>query len=214
MASEYADGYASTYDRLGVPLAPGDGCTLDEVCAAERRLDLSVPAALRSYYLVCGRESRLNHAHNHLLPPHDWTVASGRLVFLLENQSVVVWAADARGADDPQVFQGPSATGTEWYPEHPTCAEFLRVMLHWQAVCGPQALGMTKVSDTLSSRLNEDCAFGGEVGGLLAYSKRQVALCIVPWDDGRRLFVAGARKAAHDVLDSLGVNWEEEFDEW
>src|SRR5687767_13749169 len=99
--------YRESFSALGVRLERTDGCTVEEVSAAERRLGLRTPAAIRDYFLLAGREARINQAHNHLLGPSEWFVDSGHLVFLAENQNVVLWGlpvSDAR--DDPAVLQG------------------------------------------------------------------------------------------------------------
>ncbi len=64
--------------------------------------------ALRDDYLCAGRERRFNHVFNRLLPPQEWFIDQGQLVFMEVNQSVVFWgiALEAEMIDDPPIFQG------------------------------------------------------------------------------------------------------------
>jgi hypothetical protein len=143
--------------------------------------------------------------------------ATNTLVFLEENQGVVVWGVSLTPApgDDPPVLQGNGAP-LEWYPEHPTCAEFLEVMLHWQAVMGEAfaACGFAQLDKAPRRALDEHCLFVGEVNQLRAYNRDGVALCLVPWDPGTRLFVAGPTPAiARNTVARVGLHWDDHFEE-
>src|SRR5262245_47258682 len=95
------------------------------ITAAEKRLEHPAPAALRDYYLAVGKLDQLNDAHNHLLPPEEWFVDGGKLVFLAENQAVCYWGVGASKSrpDDPPVFQGVNnlPNPIKWHPEHRRC---------------------------------------------------------------------------------------------
>lgn len=214
--NSYSTGYREAFNRLGFSLAPHHAATAEELAAAEKRLRITVPASLKAYYRTAGREVALNGAHNRLLLPDEWDVSDQKLVFLEENQGVVVWSVDVSlHADDPPVFQG-SPDLSEWYPEHPLLSQFLQAMLHWQAVMGSAlpCSGSAELDGSVRARLDQACTFSGEISELRAYSRDRVALCLVPWDQRHRLFVAGpSEEVVAQVLAAVGCNWDEEFDQ-
>src|SRR4051794_10185663 len=114
---KYLRDYQKVYSDLGRELTPGDACPESEVAAAEARLGLRVPKALRDYYLVAGREDGFNQAHDRFFPPGEWFVDQGHLVFKEENQSAVYWgvAATPEPPDDPSVFQGVNDDSIQWF---------------------------------------------------------------------------------------------------
>jgi len=213
--NSYSTRYRETFERLGFSLAPHHATTDDDLAVAEKRLRITVPASLKEYYRTAGREVALNAAHNRLLPPDEWDVSDQKLVFLEENQGVVVWSVDVSAhADDPPVFQGTPDLAE--YPEHPLLSQFLQAMLHWQAVMGSAlpCSGSAEVDGSVRARLDQACAFSGEISQLRAYSRDLVALCLVPWDQHHRLFVAGpSEEAVTQVLAAVGCNWDSEFDQ-
>lgn len=157
----------------------------------------------------------LTGAHNRLLPPDEWFVDAGRLVFLEENQTVVFWGVPVAAADDdPAVDQGVVNGSTiEWHSESDQCSVFLKVMFAWQAVMG--GLGRTwtaQVDDHFPTRLRGWTALGS-IHELQAYSKSGSALCHVPWDDGPRIFMAGVDEAkAATLAEEFGIRWDPEKD--
>ncbi|MCQ9182986.1 SMI1/KNR4 family protein [Streptomyces sp. IBSBF 2953] len=85
------------------PLQPGDGWSVAEVEAAEQRLGLVLPAALRETYLLLGRRTDLTNNHDTLLKPDELHVVDGALVYRVENQGAASWGvllADL-GDEDP-----------------------------------------------------------------------------------------------------------------
>src|SRR6266481_8167056 len=68
----YQSLYRRTFATLGTKLTARDRTPPEKIAAAEKKLGLRLPRALRDYYLVAGRERFLNHAHNHLCAPRDW----------------------------------------------------------------------------------------------------------------------------------------------
>ncbi|MFE0424023.1 SMI1/KNR4 family protein [Streptomyces sp. NPDC058953] len=104
-AWEFVRGYARVW--CATPLADGDGCGPEEIAAAEERLGLRLPAALKEAYALLGRRPDLTSNHDSLRPPAGLEVdASGEaLVFRDENQGVCVWGIPLAeiGRDDPPV---------------------------------------------------------------------------------------------------------------
>jgi hypothetical protein len=57
---DFAREYVRVYSGIGCELKPRDGCPEAEIADAEVRLGIRIPRSLRDYYLVAGRERRLN----------------------------------------------------------------------------------------------------------------------------------------------------------
>ena len=212
--ADFEERYRDAFAGLHVGLLPGDACTVNELAVVERSLGISLPASLRGYFRAAGRESRLNQAHNHLLSPREWFVDSNHLVFLAESQDVVFWGVRLDAAErDPPVSQGVNRERIEWHPEHSSCAEFLCVMLHWQAVMG--AFGRTwsaVVGRDFPVRL-EGWTRVGESNGMQAFARDGIALCWLRWDEEWRIFVAASDHAKVERLDdSLSVAWDRDYE--
>lgn len=92
----------------GGGLASGDGWTDADLAAAEQKLGLRLPTALREAYLLFGRRRDLTSNHDVLLSPAELYVddANEALVFRHENQGAASWGVrlDSLQADDPAVF--------------------------------------------------------------------------------------------------------------
>jgi hypothetical protein len=91
------------------PLGPGDGFTDDVLWAAEQRLGMKLPAALRAAYRLFGRRADLTACQDRLLPPDRLRVdhPASVIVFRVENQDCAEWgvaAGDGWNAEDPPVF--------------------------------------------------------------------------------------------------------------
>ncbi len=208
--------YSRLFSRLGVQLEPGDGFGREELLAAEQRLAAPIPEALHAYYRIAGRETQFNQAHNRLMPPDDWFVDAGHLVFLEENQNVVFWGVPTTPrTDDPPVEQGVNGDTLEWHAEHHQCSIFLRVMLVWQATMG--GFGRTwsaRVAPDFPDALQDWLALG-TINELHAYCRDRLALCFLPWSDGPRIFASGEKP---DDLESLagrlGIEWDADHDHW
>ncbi len=91
MRTDFQNEYRSLFARLGFPLSKRHIISEEQVNRAENRLAIRLPKALRDYYLVAGREKILNHSFNRLYSPSEWELHSGKLIFMEENQTVVVW---------------------------------------------------------------------------------------------------------------------------
>ncbi|MCX5395358.1 SMI1/KNR4 family protein [Streptomyces sp. NBC_00094] len=89
-------------------LKTGDGWTEADLAAAEERLGVQLPAALREAYLLFGRRRDLTSNHDVLLGPAELYVddAKEALVFRHENQGAASWGIplDSLQDDDPAVF--------------------------------------------------------------------------------------------------------------
>ncbi|MFE3627513.1 SMI1/KNR4 family protein [Streptomyces goshikiensis] len=92
-------------------LEGGDGWAEADLVAAEERLGVRLPAALREAYLLFGRRRDLTSNHDVLLGPSELYVddAKEALVFRHENQGAASWGIllDSLQDDDPAVFMRP-----------------------------------------------------------------------------------------------------------
>jgi hypothetical protein len=90
------------------PLESADGWSEADLAAAEERLGVRLPAALREAYLLFGRRRDLTSNYDVLLDPAELYVDDVReaLVFRHENQGAASWGIllDGLQDEDPAVF--------------------------------------------------------------------------------------------------------------
>lgn len=122
-------------ERIGRPLDARDGISLRRVRAAERRLGFPLPAMLRAFYRLAGRNGALCRAHHRFRRPEELSVDEGYLVFLEENQEVVSWGIRLAevGVENPIVWQRNNTPPAAWYSERKRFTTFLRSMYRWYA---------------------------------------------------------------------------------
>jgi hypothetical protein len=166
--SSYKDYYRTVFATIGCPLTKSTGVPAKVIAAAETRLGVRMPAALRDYYLVAGSERRFNRCHNRLLTPRDWGIDQHRLIFMEENQRVLWWGVSIRNpdSDDPPVSQGINDEPITWAREHRHCSVFLAAILHYHAVSGglPHS-DMVLAPNDINDRFRRGWKCYGEVGG-------------------------------------------------
>lgn len=222
----FTDSYRDIFATVGVQLRSEDGCASAELEDAERRLGIKIPVSLKEYYLLSGREKRINQFHNRLLLPEKWSIDSSHLVFMEENQSVVYWGISAapESKTDAGVFQGVNLRdkGIDWHAEHDSCFTFLNVMAIWHASFGGAAAN-TAVGyvqeEPARSTLEEGWQFVGEVNAMRAYKQVGRAICFLKWEDFLqkklnlppwRVIAATATEADLErVKTSLQAQWEQ-----
>jgi hypothetical protein len=221
----FAESYRDTFATAGIQLRSEDGCAGAEIEDAEARLGIKFPLSLKEYYLLSGREKRINQFHNRLLPPEEW-FTSKYLAFMEENQAVVYWGipADPESKRDAVVFQGVNLRerGLEWHAEHDSCFTFLNVMAIWHASFGGAAAhtAMGYVQEASARKtLDNDWQLVGEVNAMRAYKKEGRAICFLKWEDlvqkerklpPWRVFAVGATPAELERIErSLPAEWEE-----
>jgi len=118
------------------PLKRGDGYPASELNAAEKRLGLKLPAALREWYGLAGRREDVFAMQNLLVSPEELEVEEGLLEFYYENQGVVTWGIkpDDLHLPDPPVYLNDSGMHNEpqeLIRENETLSEFALQM----AIC-------------------------------------------------------------------------------
>jgi len=135
-----AQAFAELFATISRPLTAADGIPEAEIAAAEQRLGVRLPEPLRAYHQVAGNH-RLNRVYDNLTRPQNWWIDRRMLVFLTENQCVVRWgvrATNARRVNPAVYYSVADGEGgrSEWEQEDLRCADFLTLMVCWQAVNG------------------------------------------------------------------------------
>lgn len=105
--------------RLGAPAGPDDGVPESELAAAERRLALRLPEAMREWYARFGRRHDLLHGARTLLPPEELEADDEALTWQVESFWLYQLAVplDRFGETDPPVvIDGSSPAYEHWEP--------------------------------------------------------------------------------------------------
>jgi hypothetical protein len=99
-ARDFAESFAAGWLA---PIAAGDGCDAAELDAAEARLGVPLPAALRDAYRLFGRRTDLTSNQDVLLAPGDLFVAPGGhvLVFRVEGHALAFWGVPVTRLHEP-----------------------------------------------------------------------------------------------------------------
>src|SRR5574338_529622 len=109
-----------------------------EVDAAEHRLGIRFPAALRSLYERTGRHP-MHTVHNALFPPSKISIHDRYLVFYEESQRVCYWGISTthcEDADPPVETSFENEGKLEFRPEFPSISDFLAFQAAWQGTEG------------------------------------------------------------------------------
>jgi len=126
----------------------------------EKEKGVSLPDALYQYYLQVGK-MQVNSAHNRLFPPEELEIMDGYLVFMQENQSVVLWSVKESelNSENPNVYQGPTYEGTidQWYSEGSDLEFFLNQMILFQTIMGGyESVATLDYTQEVKSYFNEN----------------------------------------------------------
>ena len=89
--------FAEWFGQLG----PTDGCTPQSIIAAETRLGLVFPTALREWYAIAGRRRGVWSRQDHFHEPEELRVKRDKLIICTENQSVVEWSVSKERLQEP-----------------------------------------------------------------------------------------------------------------
>ena len=102
-----------------------------ELAAAERRLGLALPRALRDWHLLLGALSEVWNVQDRLLAPDGLRAHAGRLEVATENQGVVTWSialADI-ALPDPPVWVSDQQDAEVHHPAASSVTEFALQLL-------------------------------------------------------------------------------------
>ncbi|MEV5600695.1 SMI1/KNR4 family protein [Streptomyces sp. NPDC052299] len=208
----FVQGFAAHW---GEALRNGDGWTEADLAAAEERLGVRLPAALREAYLLFGRRRDLTSNHDELLGPADLYVddAGEALVFRHENQGAASWGLliEELREDDPAVFvrldlADKSAERWEGWTERLSLC-FVEIVLS-EAVQADGATCDFLDPDADSGRLLEEacvqlpfpaCPLGDEEGAARWFLGQDVLLR----DDGMTILARGRTPEDLDRLREL-----------
>ena len=88
------------------PLGDGDGYSEEEIAAAEARLGIRLPGALREWYGFAGRWYKKIEVQNELLSPDKLFFEGRYLVFLEKSQYICTWAIRCQdiSQENPPVY--------------------------------------------------------------------------------------------------------------
>ena len=140
------------------PLKRGDGYPASELDAAEKRLGLKLPLALREWYQLAGRREDVFAAQNFLVSPDELAISDDLLEIYSENQGVVWWGIKPEDLhlpdppvylNDDELHEGPR----ELIQENDTVSEFALQMTICELLvsrCFPSG------SLTISTELNTE----------------------------------------------------------
>jgi hypothetical protein len=205
--------YAAAFARLGRPLMEPDGVPEEDIARAERRLGHRVPAPVRAFYRVAGRARDFVGHYDDFLLPDDWSVDGTRLIFLAENQGVVLYAVGVEATGDAPVVMASNVEPFAWHTVCERASTFCLAMLHWEASFGGAmpAAGSGVVDEGFRSVLERECRPVGEVNAMWAYGREGLAACFVRWDDGWRVFLGALdEEALGEAADRFGIDLDQD----
>lgn len=124
----FSESYIQLLNDLGIDCGHSAGFAESELKQWELANELSLPRALRDYYLSVGALP-FNQALEHLRTPTDLVRREGRVEFMDENQGTVIWAVLETDCtkSNPEVFEGISVAGPvpwEWRSTMEPCSGF------------------------------------------------------------------------------------------
>lgn len=131
---------------LGRKIELSEGTSEDAILAAEKKLGVKLPDALRYFYTSVGKIALFTDAFEFFAQPKQIYIKANKLVFLEENQAMLSWGIDLDeiAKPDAKVYQSPNAGDTEknviWYPETLPLSQFLEMIMYYQAVSGDPEL--------------------------------------------------------------------------
>ena len=225
---EFADRLSTRKDRWSLlqdfiaewhsPLKPGDGYSAAELDAAEKRLGLKLPLALREWYQLAGKRKDITAAQNFLRSPDRLYTqeedGARVLCFYTENQAVVNWGVlvSDLNLDDPPVYL--DETGTI---ENQTLSEFITQMVILETACFGGKFGgnSSANSDTLTIVEQNFVLLGfpewhWPVSISRLYGGNDVLIETEASEDGYRWIWIGARsqEVLRETAQLFSLDWE------
>lgn len=147
--------YLEAAQRLFGPLGKEDGIPASELAAAEARLRVGLPAALREVYQRSGRRTDMHASQDRLQLPDELALEGDVLVFYEQAERAQLWGmrvGDLSQADPP-VWRGESTSPLAWDPEAERLTGFLEAMLLTQRMSRGPWVMKRKVGAALLERL-------------------------------------------------------------
>ncbi len=146
------------------PLQEGDGYAAEELDAAEQRLGLKLPAALREWYQLAGKRTDLFDIDPYgFSDPHELSIEEDDhevLWLFAENASgcLMGYSEQDLSQDDPPVYvEGISIAEGLWLANE-TFSEFILQVIVHQTTCfaefGGNAMGKKNTADIVTQNFN------------------------------------------------------------
>jgi hypothetical protein len=194
------------------PNSSDPGYTSEEIADGARRLDLRLPTKLTRFYQDAPVRGPLGTVQEQVLGPHELRVASGTLLFCVENQGVCLWGIplDRINEDDPPVVRAANEAVLAWEPDHDRLSDFLVTLVYWQCVNG--ALGNTGIADAPEGVVQKvpalwpEIALGPNTWGIRFFGKAGQLVCLAGED---QVSAAGVSESdLREISASLGIDWD------
>lgn len=200
------------------PLEFGDGYTAEEIDAAEQRLGLKLPLALREWYQLAGQRKDLTAVQNFLRPPDRLLTreedGAQVLYFYTENQGEPNWgilASDLKLDDPPVYLDETGAIETQ------TLSEFIMQMVTLETACFGGAYGGNGPAnpEALESVRRHFVRLGfpdwhWPVDGSRLYGGSDILIEAEASKDGYQWIWMGAQSqsALRDAAQLISIDWE------
>ncbi len=120
---------------LGRKIKDNEGINLLEIERQEKKLNISLPNELKEFYTLLGNNKLFTEGFQRFASVNELFIKDNKLVFLLENQSVIYWAVDLN--DFKTIYQTTNqdfTTDVQWCAEEFELSEFIEMMLYMQCV--------------------------------------------------------------------------------
>lgn len=124
---------------LGRTLDASEGLDIQSIEAAEKKLSVKFPEALKDFYLNVGKINLFTDGFEFFAKPKQIYIKGNKLVFLEENQAVLSWGIDLKdlSKDVVPVYHSSNIGDSEddiiWYTEALPLPEFLELIMYYQA---------------------------------------------------------------------------------
>lgn len=198
------------------------GFSAQELKTLENRLNVQIPAALRSYYLALGKDEVINHSFNHLIPLAEISLSDdGFFVFYSENQGVGCWGIKKSQLteENPAVYVNYDLAGSssEWLLDSQHLDGFLLNAAIINAVLGGAAFNANSFHRAPQGFIAEIEANWQELKDLTEHKQRiftrnfndVMLLCINPEDQVEGVFLGSQDSETFEkLLESLDLNWD------
>ncbi|MBN9296078.1 MAG: hypothetical protein J0I41_03655 [Filimonas sp.] len=139
---------------IGRALTAADGIAPDIITTTETRLQSSLPAALKAFYLLAGNISMLTSSFQRFEAPAEIAIEKGLLIFMEENQAVCYWGVKPEEATNEEaiVYQRQVFDDhVDDYSEDIALPDFIREILYYQCAQGGYEFAGSIVTDELES---------------------------------------------------------------
>ncbi|MCA0397615.1 MAG: SMI1/KNR4 family protein [Bacteroidetes bacterium] len=206
---------------FALPANANLGFSEEAIFALENRLELRLPAVLKTFYRSLGRCPEMNASHNRLIDPAQQVgfSADDYLVFYEENQVVAYWGIKATdlSLDNPPVYgnYSPSAPDGEWLLDAEDLETFLLLMSISNGVLGGLTHNANSFEPLLPQTIANIEANWKEVHSSSLMPQRVFSndfkdvICIPVDEQGNStgILVGSCNRDAFDRLLALDVNW-------